>query len=148
MVDKLPWCKRGNITPWHDPFKEGSIKNLDRGMICRFSLGDTEVPFSMQSCSKPFTYAICLNELGSEVDPSEGAHCIARSRQYRRQYLSKKWKIGLWKVSRTPTYIHIERWGYDGENFLIKIMSKPCFFSERWTTSTQSMAHAQRLAPF
>jgi hypothetical protein len=38
-------------------------------MICRFSLGDTEVPFSMQSCSKPFTYAICLNELGSEVDP-------------------------------------------------------------------------------
>ncbi len=47
-------------------------------MICRFSLGDTEVPFSLQSCSKPFTYAICLNELGSEVGPSAGAQSIVR----------------------------------------------------------------------
>ena len=27
--------------------------------------GDTKTPFTMQSCSKPFTYAVCLNELGS-----------------------------------------------------------------------------------
>ena len=33
----------------------------------RFSLGDIHTPFTMQSCSKPFTYGICLNELGSKV---------------------------------------------------------------------------------
>ena len=33
----------------------------------RFSRGDVNVPFTMQSCSKPFTYAVCLNELGSET---------------------------------------------------------------------------------
>ncbi|KAK2717298.1 hypothetical protein QYM36_006171 [Artemia franciscana] len=33
----------------------------------RFSVGDTKIPFTMQSCSKPLTYAIALNELGSEV---------------------------------------------------------------------------------
>ena len=33
----------------------------------RFSIGDTAVPFTMQSSSKPFTYAVCLNELGRET---------------------------------------------------------------------------------
>ncbi|CAB4057715.1 glsA [Lepeophtheirus salmonis] len=33
----------------------------------RLSVGDTNIPFTLQSCSKPFTYAVCLNELGSEV---------------------------------------------------------------------------------
>ena len=33
----------------------------------RFSLGDVSDPFTLQSVSKPFTYAICLNELGPEV---------------------------------------------------------------------------------
>ncbi len=33
----------------------------------RLSLGDTATPFTMQSSSKPFTYAVCLNELGREV---------------------------------------------------------------------------------
>jgi glutaminase len=33
----------------------------------RFSLGDVNDPFTMQSCSKPFTYGICLNELGSDL---------------------------------------------------------------------------------
>ena len=33
----------------------------------RFSKGDVGVPFTMQSCSKPFTYAVCLNELGSDT---------------------------------------------------------------------------------
>ena len=32
----------------------------------RYSRGSVDVPFTMQSCSKPFTYAVCLNELGSE----------------------------------------------------------------------------------
>jgi glutaminase len=30
--------------------------------------GDVNVPFTLQSCSKPFTYGICLNELGPKVD--------------------------------------------------------------------------------
>jgi len=33
----------------------------------RYSLGDVDALFTLQSCSKPFTYAICLKELGSEV---------------------------------------------------------------------------------
>jgi len=32
----------------------------------RFSLGDVNTKFTIQSCSKPFTYAICLSELGNE----------------------------------------------------------------------------------
>ena len=31
----------------------------------RFSIGDTTIPFTLQSSSKPFTYAVCLNELGA-----------------------------------------------------------------------------------
>ena len=33
----------------------------------RLSLGDVETPFTMQSCSKPFTYALCLNHLGHDI---------------------------------------------------------------------------------
>lgn len=33
----------------------------------RFSLGDVNVPFTLQSCSKPLTYAIALDELGQDV---------------------------------------------------------------------------------
>lgn len=33
----------------------------------RHSIGDTNVPFTLQSCSKPLTYAIALNELGEET---------------------------------------------------------------------------------
>ena len=33
----------------------------------RFSLGDVNSYFTLQSCSKPFTYAYCLNELGPEI---------------------------------------------------------------------------------
>jgi len=33
----------------------------------RFSMGEVDMPFTMQSCSKPFTYGICLEELGPEV---------------------------------------------------------------------------------
>lgn len=31
----------------------------------RFSIGDTNVPFTLQSCSKPLTYAIALEQLGA-----------------------------------------------------------------------------------
>lgn len=33
----------------------------------RFSIGDTEVPFTIQSSGKPINYAIALNELGSDI---------------------------------------------------------------------------------
>ena len=33
----------------------------------RFTLGDVNEPFTIQSCSKPFTYGINLDKLGPEV---------------------------------------------------------------------------------
>ncbi|XP_046415013.1 glutaminase kidney isoform, mitochondrial isoform X6 [Neodiprion pinetum] len=33
----------------------------------RFSIGDTSLPFTLQSCSKPLTYAIALERLGQET---------------------------------------------------------------------------------
>lgn len=32
----------------------------------RLSLGDVDQAFTLQSCSKPFTYAVCLEHLGHE----------------------------------------------------------------------------------
>lgn len=33
----------------------------------RFSIGDVNIPFTLQSCSKPLTYAIALDLLGAGV---------------------------------------------------------------------------------
>ncbi|KAJ6642392.1 Glutaminase kidney isoform, mitochondrial, partial [Pseudolycoriella hygida] len=33
----------------------------------RFSIGDVNVPFTLQSCSKPLTYAIALEKLGQDI---------------------------------------------------------------------------------
>lgn len=33
----------------------------------RFSIGDVNIPFTLQSCSKPLVYAIALEKLGQEV---------------------------------------------------------------------------------
>lgn len=33
----------------------------------RFSIGDVNIPFTLQSCSKPLTYAIALDLLGADV---------------------------------------------------------------------------------
>jgi glutaminase len=33
----------------------------------RFSIGDTKIPFTIQSCSKPLTYAIALEKLSNKV---------------------------------------------------------------------------------
>ena len=40
--------------------------------ICyaRFSLGDSDSPFVVDSVSKPFTYALCIDRLGAEVPQS------------------------------------------------------------------------------
>ena len=34
-------------------------------LVPRFSVGHSNVPFTIQSCSKPCFYGICLNELGA-----------------------------------------------------------------------------------
>lgn len=41
-----------------------SIKNWI--VDCRFSIGDTQVPFCLQSTSKPLNYALALSDLGEE----------------------------------------------------------------------------------
>lgn len=33
----------------------------------RFGIGDTEIPFTIQSCGKPINYAIALSELGADI---------------------------------------------------------------------------------
>lgn len=33
----------------------------------RFNIGDTNAPFTLQSCTKPLTYAIALENLGAQV---------------------------------------------------------------------------------
>ncbi|TMW40212.1 hypothetical protein DOY81_014708 [Sarcophaga bullata] len=40
----------------------------------RYSIGDVEVPFTLQSCSKPLTYAIALEKLGAKVLPDKPPH--------------------------------------------------------------------------
>ena len=48
-----------------DPDKWGlSVCTVDGQ---RFTLGDVNEPFTIQSCSKPFTYGINLDKLGPEV---------------------------------------------------------------------------------
>lgn len=36
-------------------------------MFLRCSIGDTEIPFTIQSSGKPMNYAIALTELGSDI---------------------------------------------------------------------------------
>lgn len=33
----------------------------------RYSIGDVDIPFTLQSCSKPLTYAIALEHLGAKT---------------------------------------------------------------------------------
>ena len=48
-----------------DPDKWGmSVCTVDGQ---RFTLGDVNEPFTIQSCSKPFTYGINVDKLGQEV---------------------------------------------------------------------------------
>ena len=48
-----------------DPDKWGmSVCTVDGQ---RFTLGDVNEPFTIQSCSKPFTYGLILDKLGQEV---------------------------------------------------------------------------------
>ena len=71
IYDECKEIRAGNVASYipqlasYDPGYWGvSICTVDGQ---RYSRGDVSIPFTMQSCSKPFTYAVCLNELGSEV---------------------------------------------------------------------------------
>lgn len=56
VADYIPQLSKFNTNQW-----AMSVCTVDGQ---RHSAGDFNVPFTMQSCSKPFTYSICLNELG------------------------------------------------------------------------------------
>ena len=71
IYEKCKSNKEGHVATYipqlarFDPDKWGvSVCTVDGQ---RFSLGDVNDPFTIQSCSKPFTYAINLNELGKDV---------------------------------------------------------------------------------
>ncbi|XP_039228573.1 glutaminase liver isoform, mitochondrial isoform X4 [Drosophila yakuba] len=59
LADYIPQLARYNPDSWGL-----SICTIDGQ---RFSIGDVDVPFTLQSCSKPLTYAIALEKLGPKV---------------------------------------------------------------------------------
>ncbi|XP_032591405.1 glutaminase liver isoform, mitochondrial isoform X3 [Drosophila grimshawi] len=59
LADYIPQLARHNPNSWGV-----SICTVDGQ---RYSIGDVEVPFTLQSCSKPLTYAIALEKLGPKV---------------------------------------------------------------------------------
>lgn len=71
VKDMFLKCKKnskGNVASYIPQLAKYSTDNWGVS-ICtidgqRFSLGDVNIPFTLQSCSKPFTYATCLQHLG------------------------------------------------------------------------------------
>ncbi|XP_075168216.1 glutaminase isoform X3 [Haematobia irritans] len=59
VADYIPQLSRYNPDLWGV-----SICTIDGQ---RYSIGDVEEPFTLQSCSKPLTYAIALEKLGASV---------------------------------------------------------------------------------
>ena len=55
----IPQLARADVTKWGV-----SICSIDGQ---RYSIGDSRDMFSIQSTSKPFTYGLCLEHLGQEV---------------------------------------------------------------------------------
>ena len=74
ITDIFEKCKRNNSGKVADYIPQLAKYSPDNWAcsICtvdgqKFSLGDTGVEFTLQSCSKPFSYAIAINELGEDV---------------------------------------------------------------------------------
>jgi len=74
MKDIFKRCKSNNqgTVASYIPQLARYSKDLWAMSVCtvdgqRMSLGDVGVSFTMQSCSKPFTYAMCLKELGPDI---------------------------------------------------------------------------------
>ncbi|KAH1023318.1 glutaminase kidney isoform, mitochondrial isoform X1 [Dendroctonus ponderosae] len=74
-IEEIYWkCKdntKGKVASYIPQLKRMSA-NYWGVSICtidgqRFSVGDVSIPFTIQSCSKPLTYGIALDLLGSEV---------------------------------------------------------------------------------
>ncbi|XP_053967186.1 glutaminase liver isoform, mitochondrial isoform X3 [Anastrepha ludens] len=59
VADYIPQLARHSSDSWGV-----SICTIDGQ---RYSIGDVEIPFTLQSCSKPLTYAIALEKLGPKV---------------------------------------------------------------------------------
>uniref|UniRef100_A0A1B0GBY4 glutaminase n=1 Tax=Glossina morsitans morsitans TaxID=37546 RepID=A0A1B0GBY4_GLOMM len=59
VADYIPQLARYSPDSWG-----ASICTIDGQ---RYSIGDVDVPFTLQSCSKPLTYAIALEKLGAKL---------------------------------------------------------------------------------
>lgn len=59
MASYIPQLKRVSPNYWGV-----SVCTIDGQ---RFSIGDVNIPFTIQSCSKPLTYGIALDLLGAET---------------------------------------------------------------------------------
>ncbi|XP_045102328.1 glutaminase liver isoform, mitochondrial-like isoform X2 [Portunus trituberculatus] len=67
-IEEFYWSAKtltgGKLARFHPDLWGVSVCTVDGQ---RYDIGDTNVNFTMQSCSKPITYAIALNELGNET---------------------------------------------------------------------------------
>ena len=65
----IPQLARGDPTKWGASLctTDGQRSRWIFTLLARFSVGDYTDPFSIQSASKPFTYALALNHMGAKV---------------------------------------------------------------------------------
>ncbi|XP_063870622.1 glutaminase liver isoform, mitochondrial-like isoform X2 [Scylla paramamosain] len=67
-IEEFYWSAKtltgGKLARFHPDLWGVSVCTVDGQ---RYDIGDTNINFTMQSCSKPITYAIALNELGNET---------------------------------------------------------------------------------
>ena len=114
------------IKPWKlsrfDPDKWGmSVCTVDGQ---RFTLGDVNEPFTIQSCSKPFTYGINVDKLGQEVvdkyigqEPSGrdfNEICLDSKSQFLLNYRKVASSRLSWLVAHFRIFRLFMKWEFDG----------------------------------